>query len=220
MHNNSQQQAIGFLGGTFDPIHFGHLRPALEISEALSLQQLFLMPNHIAPHKSASHATAKQRSEMVKLAIQHQARIEMDTRELNRAKPSYTIDTLKELKALYPSTPICFIMGMDSLISFDTWFQWQEILNYCHLIISQRPRWHCQFNSAVQEVVDRCKTTNKQELHNLQSGKIYFQTTSQLDISSTEIRQLLNKKISIDYLVPEAVNDYIKEHKLYEAISN
>lgn len=216
MHNNNQQQAIGFLGGTFDPIHFGHLRPALEISEALSLKQLFLMPNHIAPHKSASHCSAKQRSEMVKLAIQHQPRIELDTRELNRNKASYTIDTLKELKALHPKTPICFIMGMDSLVSFDTWFQWQEILNYCHLIISQRPQWHGQFNNTIQELVDRCKTTNKQDLHNLQSGKIYFQNTSQLDISSTEIRRLLKNNFSIDYLVPEAVNDYIKEHQLYK----
>ncbi|MFT6986267.1 MAG: nicotinate-nucleotide adenylyltransferase [Psychromonas sp.] len=215
MHNNSQQQALGFLGGTFDPIHFGHLRPALEISEALSLRKLFILPNHIAPHKSASHCSAKQRSEMVRLAIQQQARIDIDTRELNRATPSYTIETLKELKALYPTTPICFIMGMDSLISFDTWYQWQEILNYCHLIISQRPKWHCQFNSTVQEVVDRCSTTDKHDLHNLQSGKIYFQSTTQFDISSTEIRQLLKNNISIDYLVPEAVNDYIKEHQLY-----
>jgi nicotinate-nucleotide adenylyltransferase len=213
---NIQQQAIGFLGGTFDPIHFGHLRPALEIAEALSLQQLFIMPNHIAPHKSASHASAKQRSAMVRLAIQNQARIDIDTRELNRATPSYTLETLKELKALYPTTPLCFIMGMDSLISFDTWFQWQEILNYCHLIVSQRPKSHSQFNSTVQAVVDRCKTSNRHDLHNLQSGKIYFQNTSQLDISSTEIRQLLRKDISIDYLVPEAVNDYIKQHQLYK----
>jgi nicotinate-nucleotide adenylyltransferase len=215
MHNNDPQPAIGFLGGTFDPIHFGHLRPALEIGEALSLQQIFLMPNHIAPHKSSSHCSAKQRCEMVKLAIQQQPKLALDNRELNRAKPSYTLDTLKELKVSYPNNPICFIMGMDSLISFNSWFQWQEILKYCHLVISQRPRWHGQFNSAVQTVVDECKTIDKQDLHNLQSGKIYFQTTSQLDISSTEIRQLLKQNISIDYLVPEAVNDYIKQHQLY-----
>lgn len=215
MIDKSQQQAIGFLGGTFDPIHFGHLRPALEIREALSLQQLYLMPNHIAPHKSSSHASAKHRSEMVRLAVQSQPKITLDSRELNRSTPSYTIDTLKELKNEHPIRPICFIMGMDSLISFDTWHQWQEILNYCHLIISQRPGWHGKFNSRVQEVVDRCTSLNKQDLHHLPYGKIYFLTTSQLDISSTQIRRLLNNKISIDYLVPEAVNDYIKQHKLY-----
>lgn len=215
MHDNGQPQAIGFLGGTFDPIHFGHLRPALEISEALSLQQLFLMPNHIAPHKEKSHCSAQQRSEMVKLAIQHQPKIQIDNRELERNKPSYTIDTLKELKAQYPTTPLCFIMGMDSLITFDSWFHWQEILDYCHLIISQRPGWHGQFNSTVQDIVNRCTTTNIQDLHQSQCGKIYFQTTSQFDISSTKIRQFLNKKQSIDYLVPQAVSDYIKQHQLY-----
>jgi len=215
MYDNDQTQAIGFLGGTFDPIHFGHLRPALEISEALSLKQLFLMPNHIAPHKSKSHCTAQQRSKMVELAIQHQPKMQIDNRELTRNKPSYTLETLKELKIQYPATPLCFIMGMDSLITFDSWFHWQEILNYCHLIISQRPGWHGQFNPTVQDVVDRCTTTNRQDLHQLQCGKIYFQTTSQFDISSTKIRQFLKKKQSIDYLVPQAVSDYIKANQLY-----
>lgn len=216
MSKNIQQQAIAFLGGTFDPIHLGHLRPALEIGEAISLKQLFFMPNHIAPHKSSSHCNPKQRCEMVELALHNQTRMDIDTRELNRHKPSYTIDTLKELKKEYPHTPICFIMGMDSLISFDTWFHWQEILSYCHLIISHRPGFECVFNEQIQTLVDAHQTTNKHDLHNLQMGKIYFQTTSQLAISSSEIRQLLNNDISIDYLVPEAVNDYIQEHQLYK----
>jgi len=216
MSTNIQQQAIAFLGGTFDPVHFGHLRPALEICEALSLKQLFFMPNHIAPHKAESHCNAQQRCEMVTLALRNQLRMDIDTRELNRHKPSYTIDTLKELKNQYPDTPLCFIMGMDSLISFDTWFQWQEILSYCHLVISHRPGWEYQLNEQVQALVDTHQTTNKHDLHNNQVGKIYFQTTSQLAISSSEIRQLLNNDISIDYLLPEAVNDYIKQHQLYK----
>ncbi|HEY5715977.1 MAG TPA: nicotinate-nucleotide adenylyltransferase [Psychromonas sp.] len=211
-----QQQAIGFLGGTFDPIHFGHLRPALEITEALSLKQLFIMPNHIAPHKSESHGSATQRSKMVELAISSQTRMTIDKRELNRYKPSYTIDTLKELKAEYPDTPICFIMGMDSLITFDTWHDWQNILSYCHLVISQRPGWQCEFNTKVKALVKKHQTTDKHDLHNLQYGKIYFQTTSQLAISSTEIRELLKHDISIDFLTPESVISYIQEHHLYK----
>ncbi|MEH6452904.1 MAG: nicotinate-nucleotide adenylyltransferase [Psychromonas sp.] len=216
MSKNIQQQAIAFLGGTFDPVHFGHLRPALEISEALSLKQLFFMPNYISPHKSVIHSEPKQRCEMVQLALRNQPRMSIDTRELNRSTPSYTANTLKELKQQYPDTPICFIMGMDSLLSFDTWFQWQDILSYCHLIISHRPGWECVFNEQVQTLVDAHQTSNKHDLHNIQAGKIYFQSTSQLAISSSEIRQLLNNDISIDYLVPEAVNDYIKLHQLYK----
>ena len=113
----SQNTAIGFLGGTFDPIHFGHLRPALEIQHALKLQSLYLMPNYIAPHKSNTLATPKQRIEMVELAIQTTPYLKINTQELLRESPSYTVDTLKLLKEQYPDTPICFIMGMDSLFS-------------------------------------------------------------------------------------------------------
>jgi len=211
-----QQQAIGFLGGTFDPIHFGHLRPALEITEALSLRQLFIMPNHIAPHKSKSHCTASQRCKMVELAISQQSRMAIDKRELRRHKPSYTIDTLKELKNEFPDTPICFIMGMDSLTTFDTWHDWQNILSYCHLIISHRPGWQRKFNKQVDVLVSKHQTTNRHDLHNLQFGKIFFQTTSQLAISSTEIRELLNHDISIDFLTPENVINYIQGHHLYK----
>jgi nicotinate-nucleotide adenylyltransferase len=213
----NQQQAIGFLGGTFDPIHFGHLRPALEIGESLSLQKLFLMPNHIAPHKSGTQCTSSQRSEMVKLAIASQPMMDIDTRELNRDKASYTIDTLKELKQIYPYTPICFIMGMDSLLNFNSWYKWQEILDYCHIVVSQRPQWHPNYNSTIEDVLRRCQTTNKQDLHNTSHGKIYFQDTCQLDISSSYIRQLIYKQQSIDFLVPEKVALYIKENKLYQA---
>ena len=213
----NQPQAIGFLGGTFDPIHFGHLRPALEMCERLSLQQLFIMPNHIAPHKSETQCTALQRSEMVKLAIASQPMMTIDTRELTRDKASYTIDTLKELKQIYPTTPICFMMGMDSLLSFNSWYKWQEILDYCHIVVSQRPQWHPNFNTTVKEMVDRCHTLNIQDLHNIDHGKIYFQDTSQLDISSSYIRQLSHDQLSIDFLVPESVAQYIKQNNLYQA---
>ena len=211
-----QQQAIGFLGGTFDPIHFGHLRPALEITEALSLQQLFIMPNYIAPHKSISHGSAKQRSKMVELAISSQPRMTIDKRELKRHQRSYTIETLKELKMEYPDTPICFIMGMDSLIAFNTWFDWQNILSYCHLVISYRPGWQREFNNIVNALVEKHQTTDKHDLHNFQCGKIYFQNTSQLAISSTEIRELLMRDISIDFLTPETVVSYIHTQHLYK----
>lgn len=210
-----QARAIGFLGGTFDPIHFGHIHPANEIREAVELKQLFLMPNHIAPHKSSSHCTAKQRSTMVALAIQDKTNIEIDRRELERAQASYTIDTVKELKELYPETPICFIMGMDSLISFDSWYQWEQILNYCHLIITSRPGWKALFNDNITTLLATAKTTNKDDLHLYQAGKIYFQETKQLNISSTNIRLLINNHERIDHLLPKAVADYIKCNKLY-----
>ena len=213
--NNQTNQAIGFLGGSFDPIHFGHLRPALEIRNALDLNKLFLMPNHIAPHKRKAQCSADQRVKMLELAIQHQPKITIDTRELKRNSASYTIDSLIELKREYPSTPICFIMGMDSLISFDKWHRWQDILDYCHLVISHRPGWKLELNDTVQQLVNKCKTMNVNDLHEQQSGKIFFQNTTQLAISSSEIRALTKQEKDISYLLPDAVCHYIKTNKLY-----
>ncbi|KPU83438.1 nicotinate-nucleotide adenylyltransferase [Psychromonas sp. PRT-SC03] len=207
---------MGFLGGTFDPIHFGHLRPALEICENLNLKELFLLPNHIAPHKVLTHCNAEQRSTMVRLSIKKQEKLSIDTRELNRAQASYTIDTLKELKQDHPHTPICFIMGMDSLLIFDTWYQWQDILNYCHLIVSHRPGYKCDFNDEIKALLDEKKTENKEDLHYFQAGKIYFQSTTQLAISSSQIRTALQQQQSVDYLLPDAVITYIQAQQLYK----
>lgn len=215
MKDDHKKNAIGFLGGTFDPVHFGHLRPALEIQQALKLQALYLMPNYIAPHKSKSLASVEQRIEMVKLAIQETPDLQLTTQELLRSSPSYTIDTLKQLHKDNPTTPICFIMGMDSLIQFDTWYQYQDILNYCHLIISHRPGWTPQFNKTVSEIVEKNQVHNPELLHQTLSGCIYFQTTSQLAISSSQIRDLLAANQAIDFLTPASVCHYIKENHCY-----
>ena len=211
----SQNTAIGFLGGTFDPIHFGHLRPALEIQHALKLQSLYLMPNYIAPHKSNTLATPKQRIEMVELAIKTTPYLKINTQELLRESPSYTVDTLKLLKEQYPDTPICFIMGMDSLIQFDSWYQYQDILKYCHLVISHRPGWSPEFNSTIDALIEKHQTRDPKQLHQQLFGYIYFQKTTQLQISSSQIRELIMSNQSIDFLTPQAVCGYIDEQGCY-----
>ena len=211
-----KQQAIGFLGGSFDPIHNGHLLPAIEVAKSLQLKKLFLMPNHIAPHKAGSHCSALQRSEMVELAVQGFEQLSVDRRELNRHSASYTVDTLKEIQAECPDTPICFMMGMDSLIHFNSWFKWQEILNYCHLVIIARPGWKGEFNEPIQALLKQHQTTSLQQLHASKSGKIYFQETKQFDISSTYIRDQISKKQSVKSLLPTSVYDYIKQHQFYK----
>lgn len=211
-----KKQAIGFLGGSFDPIHNGHLLPAVEVAQALQLKQLFLMPNHIAPHKAGSHCNASQRVKMVELAINDHNQLNIDTRELNRHGASYTVETLKEIQAAHPDSPICFIMGMDSLIHFDTWHQWQDILNYCHLVICSRPGWQGKFNNTIQTLLDKHQTKNIENLHQLQAGTIYFQATKQFDISSTQIRYNIKHNNSIENLLPNSVYNYIKQHQLYK----
>lgn len=211
-HNKS---AIGFLGGTFDPIHFGHLRPALEIQQALNLQAVYLMPNYISPHKSESLASTQQRIEMVKLAILDTPSLQIDTQELLRKSPSYTIDTIKLLRAQHPNASLCFIMGMDSLINFDTWHQYQEILNYCHLVISHRPGWAPEFNDTINTLVGIHQTDDVEQLHQKLSGCIYFQSTTQLAISSSAIRTQLIIDKPIDFLTPLSVINYIHNQRCY-----
>jgi len=213
--NKKHESAIGFLGGTFDPIHFGHLRPALEIQEALQLQSLYLMPNYIAPHKATSLASTEQRIEMVKLAIQNTPSLQLNTKELLRDSPSYTVETLALLRTQYPNTPICFIMGMDSLINFDSWYRYQDILKYCHLVVSHRPGWSPQFNETVSTMLDEHQTTDAAALHSSLNGYIYFQSTTQLDISSSQIRKLCATNQGIDFLTPHPVCQYIKEQNCY-----
>lgn len=212
---NTQSTAIGFLGGTFDPIHFGHLRPALEIQQALNLKTLYLMPNYIAPHKSKSIASAAQRIEMIKLAIQNTPSLQLNTQELLRDTPSYSIDTLKLLRQQYPTQALCFIMGMDSLINFDTWYQYQDILKYCHLVVSHRPGWVPQFNNTIRALVASHQVHDAQQLQQQLAGCIYFQSTSQLDISSSFIRNQLSAQQNIDFLTPHSVCCYIKQQQCY-----
>lgn len=213
---NNQSTVIGFFGGTFDPIHFGHLRPALEIQQALNLQTLYLMPNYIAPHKSKSIATAEQRIDMIKLAIQNTPNLQLNTQELLRNTPSYSIDTLKLLRQQYPTRALCFIMGMDSLINFDTWYQYQDILKYCHLVVSHRPGWTPHFNNTILALLAQHQVDDAQQLQQQLAGCIYFQSTSQLDISSSAIRNLLSTQQPIDFLTPYAVCSYIKQHQCYQ----
>lgn len=211
-----KKQAIGFLGGSFDPIHNGHLLAAIEVAQSLQLKQLFLMPNHIAPHKAGSYCSARQRCEMIKLAVKDHQLLQIDERELSRNSTSYTIDTLKEIQAQNLNTPICFMMGLDSLINFDSWYQWQDILNYCHLVVCARPGYENTFNDTIQTLLNKHQTNNIDDLHQQLCGRIYFQASKQFDISSTQIRFNVKHHKSIKNLLPHSVCDYIKQFQLYK----
>ncbi len=206
---------IGILGGTFDPIHFGHLRPAVDLLNQLPLAQIRFMPNHIPPHKTLPGSQSEQRLTMVNLAVRGQEKLVVDSRELNRDKPSYTIDTLKELKRELPHTPLCFIMGMDSLLSFTRWHQWQHILDYCHLIVCCRPGWQHEDNPETQALLSQRQTQAPADLQNQQAGRIYLAQVSQLDISASQIRQLVSMNQSASYLLPTSVLEYIQKNQLY-----
>ncbi len=137
---------IGIFGGTFDPIHIGHVKSIDAVATWLHLDKVLIIPAHIPPHKTDSNitpkATSAQRATMVELAIADKPLFYCDRRELNRNGPSFTIDTLKELKATYPNQPLYFVIGMDSLQTFTTWHKYKEILSLCHLVVNTRPNYH------------------------------------------------------------------------------
>lgn len=201
-------KSIGLLGGTFDPVHFGHLRPALEIKECLGLSELRLLPCHVSPHRQQPLATSHQRLQMLTLATAGSAALAVDARELDRAPPSYTVDTLEALKAEEPDAGLVFVMGHDAFTSFKRWHRWQRILELAHLVVTSRPGYRLQSQ-------DFTVTQNSDELQQPPAGKIVHCEVTALDISASNIRALVERGRDIAYLVPQAVRHYIIEQRIY-----
>ncbi len=205
---------IGLIGGTFDPIHFGHLRPALEIAEQLSLKEVRFIPSATPPHRWQPEANAGDRLEMVKRAIKGTQKFVLDDREYKRDGASYTVDTLKSIRnEIGSELALCMILGLDAFQSFTQWRDWQGILDLTHLVVSSRPGY---IATAVNDALATRVVTDPQELQRQTTGLIYFAEVTQLDISATFIRQQRSMGRSAVYLTPDSVNEYIERNKLYE----
>ena len=210
----------GLLGGTFNPIHFGHLRMAQELAEALQLNEVRFIPSSSPPHKATPEVSAEHRAEMVKIAIADNPQFKFDDRELQRKGASYTIDTLISLREeLGTKTAICLFMGSDAFIKLDTWHRWQELLNFCHIILVQRPNFSPEYPKLPEnlEILLRDHyTENALNLATKATGFIHMQKITALDISSTKIREMFKRDQTPRYLVHEKLIDYIKQHQLYK----
>lgn len=210
------KNSIGILGGSFDPVHFGHLRLALESIDAAGLERVILIPLYTPTHRERLVASAEQRYHMLKLATANTPQLEVSDIEIKRDQPSYTIDTITALRKQDSQQPICLIMGMDAFQGLDTWKNWKELLDLCHIIVAERPGT----DSIIQkpELADILKTrkvTQPEEIQSCASGKIMKINVPVLDISSSRIRKLLSLTRNIDFLVPEHVKEYILEEKIY-----
>jgi nicotinate-nucleotide adenylyltransferase len=210
------QAPIGILGGTFDPIHIGHLRPAIEAQAALELAEVRLVPNHIPPHRASPFCSSEQRLAMVRLAAAENPGFVVDEREIRRDKPSYTIDTLIELRQALPDTPICFLMGMDSLLSLPSWHRWQELLNHAHLVVSQRPGWQPDYPAEVASLLARHQSQDVADLHRQRNGHIWLADNLPIELSATRLRALLAAGQDPRYLLPPTVASYIQQQGLYQ----
>ncbi|MDG1165758.1 MAG: nicotinate-nucleotide adenylyltransferase [Porticoccaceae bacterium] len=209
--------AIALFGGTFNPVHTGHLRVATELAELLHVRSVRMMPCAFPPHRGAPQASAQQRLDMLNAAIANQSLLVADDLELQRTEPSYSIDTLELVRQQIGAVqPLFFCIGMDALAKIDTWQRWRELLGHCHIVVSSRPETERPKTGAVAEWIDAHRCDDLAILQQSPAGKVHFCEMTMLDLSSTEIRRKLARGENIQFMTPDAVVNYIQQHHLYE----
>ncbi len=204
---------MGIFGGTFNPIHYGHLRAALEMQQQLGLTEVRFIPSANPPHRPPPSVTAVQRQYMVKLAIENQVGFVCDNRELEREGKSYMVDTLASLRKDFPDQPLLLFIGTDAFNQLNQWYHWQQLFDFAHIVVMTRPSFHRQ---PLGDFFTACYTDNLADLKNSLAGKLYFQVITQLDISASAIRQLLAQQRSPRFLLPDTVLNFIQYNQLYQ----
>ncbi|MDZ5604529.1 nicotinate-nucleotide adenylyltransferase [Pseudomonas sp. RP23018S] len=208
---------IGILGGTFDPVHIGHLRSALEVAELMQLDELRLLPNARPPHRDTPQVTPQSRLAMVRSAVANAPQLSVDARELTRDKPSYTIDTLESLRAeLAPEDQLFLVLGWDAFCGLPGWHRWEELLQHCHILVLQRPDADVEPPFELRNLLAARSQSDPTAMSG-PAGHISFVWQTPLAVSATQIRQLLASGKSVRFLVPDAVLAYIEAHDLYRA---
>jgi nicotinate-nucleotide adenylyltransferase len=209
---------IGLLGGTFDPVHYGHLRLAETLADKLGLDEVRFIPAANPPHRQLPETPAKDRCAMVGLAIAGNPRFVLDDRELQREGASYTIDTLRSLREeLGAEVALCLIMGSDAFAELDGWHRWQELLDHCHMALVERPNVElaASLRPPLQALLRARYAEDRTLLAGSPAGRISIQRMTALDISATGIRNDLMHGRSPRYLLPDSVIAYIERHQLY-----
>lgn len=211
----SHDAPIGLLGGTFDPVHLGHLRPAIELLERLGMAEMRLVPGHVPPHRSAPRASPDQRLRLLQYAVRGVPGLAIDERELRRGGYSYTVDTLHELRAELGERPLCFVLGSDAFLGLPSWYRWRELDALTHLVVLQRPGHTLQPDEELAEWTASRRVTDPAALHGRSSGLILLEETIPLDISASGIRRLIAQGRSARFLMPDSVWECIANEGLY-----
>lgn len=211
--------ALGLFGGTFDPVHFGHLRLAEEARGALALERVLWLPSGQPPHRTAPGSAAHHRLEMVRLAIEGNPGFALDAAEVQSAAPSYTVTSLERLRSLHGrQKPLVLLLGADAFAGLTGWHRWQELFALVHLAVATRPGHQLESRllpTALQREFQARLAQDPQALGRAPAGAILPFAITALDISGTLIRKALATDTSARYLLPDPVLDYIAEHRLY-----
>ena len=228
--------AIGVLGGTFDPIHYGHLRMAEELADALGLSEVRFIPAGQPPHRNAPRSAATHRLEMVRLATSGNPRFTVDAREIELERVSYTVDTLTDLRCeMGTEQPLWLLMGADAFLGLPSWKNWRQLFDLTNIAVAHRPgalirpdtlstELRQEFDNRLISDEGRVKEEkgNPEATHPAPStlpptpaGRILLKPITQLDIAATDIRARLQQGHSVRYLTPDCIADYIEQHNLY-----
>lgn len=213
---------LGIFGGTFDPIHFGHLRLAQELAEGLALEEVRFIPAGFPPHRGTPGVSATQRLDMVRLAIAGNDRFVLDEREILKQTPSYAVETLAELRQELGGTqPLCLLLGADAFMGLATWHRWQELFDFAHIAVAQRPgvspmTWEGSMPEVLKKEFHRRLQTSPQTLKETPAGAVVMFSITALDISATHIRNAIKSGKNPRYLLPDEVLQYIQQNHLYQ----
>jgi nicotinate-nucleotide adenylyltransferase len=208
-------EPIGLFGGTFDPIHYGHLRTAFELWQALRLRQVRFLPTGNPPHREPALAAPELRLQMVQAAIAGQGAFVADDREMRRTGLSYSVDTLAELRTEFPQQSLCLLLGMDAFLGLPHWHRWREIFDLAHVVVAHRPGWKAPITGPLGEVMVDRGTGSVRDLHQSSAGRIFVHAVTQLEIASTDLRALIQGGRDLRYLVPDAVRELIQSSGCY-----
>lgn len=207
---------IGILGGTFDPVHNGHLHVASTCYDLLDLEKIIFLPCYQNILKMKTKASGEQRLTMLALALSEYPHFQIDQRDINLGKINSTFKSLTNFRNEYNKEPLCFLMSSDTFEKFDRWQHWQQILKVVHLLIIPRPNFIVHYDEKIQTLIQKHQTSNIRDLQTTDSGFLYFMDiTNQMNITATKIRRLRSNNKSIKSLVPTSVEEYIKQEKLY-----
>ena len=205
-------------GGTFDPIHNGHLRSALELTQVLPVKQIHLVPCQLPAHRSQPSATAEDRLTLLRLALANEALLFADDRELQRTGPSWSVDTLESLRQQYGAEqPLAMVLGWDAFLGLPSWSRRERLLELAHLIVLTRPGQMHQASNDLEQLLKQHELPAGDALHTSAAGKILrLSLPSAFEVSATYIRKLLANNLSARYLLPDTVLDFIKQKNLYQ----
>lgn len=210
-------RAIAIFGGTFDPVHYGHLRAAAEVADKLQVDDFRLLPAGTPPHRDATWAKPEHRLAMLELALRDHPDLRVDDREIRRPGRSYMVDTLDSIRREAGNCPVLLIIGQDAANALDQWHRWRELFELAHLVIMTRPKSRPRYRPELAEVLQPRRVRGARALMDAPAGGVLHVEVTRLAISSTDIRRQLEAGANPRFLLPAPVLKYIRKQRLYNA---